>query len=49
MFFFQGVVYDLFEYVCTFMDGSGLSFIPVYFVSPVGHSSLAHANIYGEW
>ncbi|XP_066923310.1 integrator complex subunit 9 homolog [Clytia hemisphaerica] len=45
----SGVIYDLFEYVCNFMDGSGLSFIPVYFVSPVAHSSLAHANIYGEW
>lgn len=45
----SGVVYDLFEYVCTFMDGSGLSLIPVYFVSPSAHSSLEHANIYAEW
>ena len=45
----SGVIYDLFEYLCSFMDGSGLSFIPIYFISPVAHSSLEYANIYAEW
>lgn len=45
----SGVIYDLFEYLCSYMDGSGLSFIPIYFISPVAHSSLAYANIYAEW
>jgi len=45
----SGVIYDLFEYLCSFMDGSGLSFTPIYFISPVAHSSLEYANIYAEW
>ncbi|XP_065670377.1 integrator complex subunit 9 homolog isoform X2 [Hydra vulgaris] len=45
----SGVIFDLFEYLCAFMDGSGLSFIPIYFISPVADSSLAYANIYAEW
>ena len=44
-----GVIYDLFEYLCSFMDGSGLTFVPIYFISPVAHSSLEYANIYAEW
>eukprot|EP00794_Sanderia_malayensis_P007283 gene7283-8094_t len=45
----SGVIYDLFEYLVSFLDGSGLSFVPIYFVSPVAKSSLAYANIYAEW
>jgi len=45
----SGVIYDLLEYLVTVLDGSGLSFVPIYFVSPVADSSLAYANIYAEW
>lgn len=48
-FFLQGVIYDLFEYLVSFLDGSGLSFVPIFFISPVSDSSLAYANIYAEW
>ena len=44
-----GVIYDLLEYLCGYMDGNGLNFIPIYFISPVAKSSLAYANIYAEW
>eukprot|EP00795_Rhopilema_esculentum_P000765 gene765-10494_t len=45
----SGVIYDLFEYLVSFLDGSGLSFVPIFFISPVADSSLAYANIYAEW
>ncbi|EDV20372.1 uncharacterized protein TRIADDRAFT_32062, partial [Trichoplax adhaerens] len=44
-----GIIYDLLECLCTFMDQSGLGNIPIYFISPVADSSLAFSNIYGEW
>ena len=45
----SGVLYDLLECIVGFLDGHGFSTTPVYYVSPVAASSLAHANIYAEW
>lgn len=45
----SGVIYDLFECLQTFMDSAGLTFTPIYFISPVADSSLAYSNIYAEW
>jgi len=45
----SGVLYDLLECIIGFLDGHGFSTTPVYYVSPVAASSLAHANIYAEW
>lgn len=52
LFFFfksQGVLYDLFECLYSYMDGANLSAIPIYFISPVADSSLAYSNIFAEW
>jgi integrator complex subunit 9 len=45
----SGVIYDLFECVSGHLDNSGLSSIPLYFISPVADSSLAYSNIFAEW
>ena len=45
----QGVLYDLFECLYSYMDGANLSAIPIYFISPVADSSLAYSNIFAEW
>ena len=45
----QGVVYDLLECIKSFLDNASLSQVPVYFISPVADSSLAHSNVYAEW
>eukprot|EP00095_Tigriopus_kingsejongensis_P004426 maker-scaffold731_size105367-snap-gene-0.13 protein:Tk04426 transcript:maker-scaffold731_size105367-snap-gene-0.13-mRNA-1 annotation:"integrator complex subunit 9" len=45
----SGIVYDLFECLAGQMDVSGLSNIPMFFVSPVADSSLAYSNILAEW
>ncbi|XP_034943650.1 integrator complex subunit 9 [Chelonus insularis] len=45
----SGVVYDLFECLSTHLDKSGLSQIPLFFISPVAESSLAYSNILAEW
>ena len=45
----SGVLYDLLECIMGFLDMQGFSTVPVYYVSPVAGSSLAHANIYAEW
>ena len=47
--FLQGVLYDLFECLYSYMDNANLTSIPIYFISPVADSSLAYANIYAEW
>lgn len=44
-----GVVYDLLECLNGFLDRAGLSYVPVYFISPVAKSSLSHSNIFAEW
>ena len=45
----SGVLYDLLECIMGFLDMQGFSTVPVYYISPVAGSSLAHANIYAEW
>lgn len=45
----SGVVYDLFECLSTNLDNTGLSQIPMFFISPVADSSLAYSNILAEW
>ncbi|CAB4012068.1 integrator complex subunit 9 [Paramuricea clavata] len=45
----SGVIYDLFECLQSYMDSAGLTFTPIYFISPVADSSLAYSNIYAEW
>ncbi len=47
--FTQGVLYDLFECLYSYMDGANLTSIPIYFISPVADSSLAYSNIFAEW
>ena len=47
--FLQGVLYDLFECLYSYMDNANLTSIPIYFISPVADSSLAYANIFAEW
>jgi len=47
--FAQGVLYDLFECLYSYMDGANLTSIPIYFISPVADSSLAYSNIFAEW
>ena len=47
--YLQGVIYDLFECLQSYMDSVGLTFTPIYFISPVADSSLAYSNIYAEW
>ena len=37
------------ECIKTFLDNASLSQVPVYFISPVADSSLAHSNVYAEW
>ena len=49
LFSIQGVVYDLLECIKSFLDNASLSQVPVYFISPVADSSLAHSNVYAEW
>lgn len=45
----SGVIYDLFEILSQKLDDSGLSTIPMFFISPVAESSLAYSNILAEW
>ncbi len=45
----SGVIYDLFECLSGNLDNSGLSQIPMYFISPVAEQSLAYSNILAEW
>jgi integrator complex subunit 9 len=45
----SGVIYDLFEILSQKLDDSGLSTIPMYFISPVAENSLAYSNILAEW
>ncbi|XP_071440808.1 integrator complex subunit 9 [Hetaerina americana] len=45
----SGVVYDLFECLSSHLDNSGLTHVPMFFVSPVADSSLAYSNILAEW
>ncbi|KAL0267847.1 UNVERIFIED_CONTAM: hypothetical protein PYX00_010000 [Menopon gallinae] len=45
----SGVVYDLFECLSSHLDATGLSHIPMFFISPVADTSLAYSNILGEW
>lgn len=45
----SGVIYDLFEILSQKLDDSGLSTIPMYFISPVAEASLAYSNILAEW
>ena len=45
----QGVLYDLFECLYSYMDSANLTSIPIYFISPVADSSLAYSNIFAEW
>ena len=34
-------MYDVFECLYSYMDNANLNSIPIYFISPVGDSSLA--------
>lgn len=45
----SGVVYDLFECLSSHLDSTALGQIPMYFISPVAHSSLEYSNILAEW
>ncbi|XP_014216076.1 integrator complex subunit 9 [Copidosoma floridanum] len=45
----SGVVYDLFECLSSHLDKSGLTQVPLYFISPVAKTSLAYSNILAEW
>ncbi|KAG1663664.1 Integrator complex subunit 9 [Nymphon striatum] len=45
----SGVTYDLFECLTSHFDSSGISHIPVFFISPVADHSLAYSNILAEW
>nr|CAD7204164.1 unnamed protein product [Timema douglasi] len=45
----SGVVYDLFECLSSHLDNSGMSTIPMFFISPVADNSLAYSNIFAEW
>lgn len=45
----SGVIYDLFEILSQKLDESGLSTIPMFFISPVAENSLAYSNILAEW
>lgn len=45
----SGVIYDLFEILSQKLDESGLSTIPMFFISPVAEHSLAYSNILAEW
>ena len=37
-------MYDLFEFLCSYMDNANLTSIPINFISPVADSSFALAN-----
>ena len=45
----SGVVYDLFECLSSYLDATGLTQIPMFFISPVADTSLAYSNILAEW
>lgn len=45
----SGVIYDLFECLSCHLDKSGLSQVPLFFLSPVAETSLAYSNILAEW
>ncbi|KAK7867634.1 hypothetical protein R5R35_014827 [Gryllus longicercus] len=45
----SGVVYDLFECLSSHLDASGMTSIPMFFISPVADTSLAYSNILAEW
>lgn len=45
----SGVVYDLFECLSSHLDNSGMTTIPMFFISPVADTSLAYSNILAEW
>lgn len=44
-----GMVYDLIECIAGQLTAANLTSVPIYFLSPVAESSLAYANILGEW
>lgn len=44
-----GTVYDLIECIAGQLAAANLNQVPIYFLSPVAESSLAYANILGEW
>ncbi|PSN51028.1 Integrator complex subunit 9 [Blattella germanica] len=45
----SGVVYDLFECLSSHLDNSGMTTVPMFFISPVADTSLAYSNILAEW
>ncbi|KAL7299713.1 hypothetical protein TKK_0007465 [Trichogramma kaykai] len=45
----SGVIYDLFECLSIHLDKTGLSQVPLFFISPVAETSLAYSNIFAEW
>ncbi|KAL6073089.1 Integrator complex subunit 9 [Balamuthia mandrillaris] len=45
----SGIVFDLFDFVYTYLQNVGIPRVPLYFLSPVGDSTLAYANIASEW
>ncbi|KYQ88165.1 integrator complex subunit 9 [Tieghemostelium lacteum] len=44
-----GIVLDLFEHIAEYLTRLGLFQVPIYFISPVGKSVLAYADLYSEW
>lgn len=45
----SGGIYDLFEFIITSLDRTGLGSVPIFFISPVAEHSLAYSNILAEW
>eukprot|EP01098_Paradermamoeba_levis_P010049 TRINITY_DN4207_c0_g2_i1.p1 TRINITY_DN4207_c0_g2~~TRINITY_DN4207_c0_g2_i1.p1 ORF type:complete len:704 (-),score=190.32 TRINITY_DN4207_c0_g2_i1:65-1936(-) len=45
----SGFIFDLFEIFHNYLAGVGLSYIPMYFISPLADATLAYSNIVGEW
>lgn len=45
----SGIIYDLIECLVQTLDQSGLSAVPIYFISPIADQSLAYSNILAEW
>ncbi|KAG7316442.1 hypothetical protein KOW79_019983 [Hemibagrus wyckioides] len=45
----SGVIYDLLECLCQFMESANLGNTPLYFISPVANSSLEFSQIFSEW
>lgn len=44
-----GKIYDLIEYLTSYLNDASLSTIPIYFISQVANQSLAYSNIFAEW